>query len=146
MKIKRIEVHSEQDLIERLREVSMLDAPDVRPYEAAFISMERLRPDQVLPTQTYVLRSELEKVRALRWSLLEHGADIFDMKGYLTISLEEREEPLDLLPPIIEESVEKDGTLCLLINDGMHRMFLAWREWLVPSVIYIGCGSFGTTF
>lgn len=137
MKIKRVERHSERELIDCLRRVSMLEAPEVKPYESAFISLERLRLDHIWPSQSYVLRSEFEKVRTLRWSLLDCGIDMFDLEGYLTIFMEESEEPLNLLPPVVEESIESDGSLIPLINDGMHRMYLAWKEWVVPRVAYV---------
>jgi len=47
------------------------------------------------------------------------------------------EEDYALYPPIVEESLEADGTLALVINDGMHRLYLARLEWVVPQVVYI---------
>lgn len=137
MEIKQIEYHNEEELIHHLRLVTMLEAPQHRPYEAAYISIERFRTDHIWPSQGYILRSEFEKVRALRWALREHGRDMFAMNGYLTIWIDGEDESIDLLPPIIEESIEEDGSLIPLINDGMHRMYLAWREWVVPQVVYI---------
>jgi hypothetical protein len=43
----------------------------------------------------------------------------------------------DLYPPIVEESFEADGRLALIINDGMHRLYLARLEWVVPQVTYV---------
>lgn len=44
---------------------------------------------------------------------------------------------MDLLPPIVEESVENDGSVHLIINDGMHRVYMALREWFIPQVALI---------
>jgi len=137
MKITNIIHHAPEELISSLRKVTMLLAPEVYPYEKAFISLEKIRLDYIWPTQRYVLRSELEKIRALRWFLQERGYDLFNLEGYLTIEIDEEPYRFDLLPPIVEESVEKDGSLLAIINDGMHRLYLAWQEWVVPQVVYV---------
>jgi hypothetical protein len=33
--------------------------------------------------------------------------------------------------------MEADGSVALIINDGMHRLYLARLEWVVPQVTYI---------
>ena len=43
------------ELEERLRGITLLNQPDVHPYEDASISIERFKWDDVLPTSKYVL-------------------------------------------------------------------------------------------
>jgi hypothetical protein len=84
-----------------------------------------------------VLVDELEKVRLLKWRLEEHGYDLFNLNGFVRITLAGVDEPIDLLPPVVEEYIEKNGRIVHIINDGMHRVYAAYLEWVVPQVIYV---------
>ncbi|MFZ5634706.1 MAG: hypothetical protein ACOY40_17900 [Bacillota bacterium] len=137
MKIVRIERHGTGELIERLRRVSMLTHPDIFIYRDAFISLEKIRTEFLSPPQSYILTSELQKVRNLRWQLREFGVELFCLDGYVSIYLEDGDEPVDVLPPVVEESVEEDGSVHNIICDGMHRVSLARMEWAVPQVIFV---------
>ncbi len=137
MKIARIEHHSEKELLERLRNVRLLKQPDVKIYENCTITLERIATSCLYPTQRYVLIQELEKVRNLQWVLREHGYDIFYLNGYLDIWFEGEDAPVSLLPPVVEESIEDDGRVVVLINDGMHRLYLAHRQWIIPQVVFV---------
>jgi hypothetical protein len=137
MKIKAVERYPEKELMSRLRDVTMLKAPEVKVYTDAFISLERITPMAMAPPQNYILRDELKKVRELKWALEDHGVDIFELDGFIRLSLEEAEEPVDLLPPIVEESIEKDGSVHLIVCDGMHRIYMALREWVIPQVVLV---------
>ncbi len=125
------------DLIKGLAEVTMLKAPDVKIYRDALISLERISPKSLSPPQNYILREELKKVRQLKWSLEEHGVDLFQLDGFVRLTLKGFDEPVDVLPPIVEECIEKDGSFHLIINDGMHRVYMALREWIIPQVVLI---------
>ncbi|MEI7448465.1 MAG: hypothetical protein WCJ75_02485 [Desulfomonile sp.] len=137
MRIVHVEKFSEDNLLEGLRKVTMLKAPEIKVYEKAFISIEKISPACLAPPQNYILREELKKVRELKWMLEDHGVDIFQVDGFVRITLEGIEEPVDLLPPIVEESIEADGSFHLIINDGMHRVYMALREWVIPQVALI---------
>ena len=138
MQIERVERHSAQELIERLRKVTMLTNPGVFPYKDVFISLEKLSTSYLMPPQRYVLSSELLKVRALSWALREHSVDIFNLDGFVRIWFsKDIEDPIDLLPPVVEESIEDNGAVVNLINDGMHRVYMARLEWKIPQVIFI---------
>lgn len=137
MKIVAAQRFPEQQLVENLRKVTMLKAPDVKVYTNAFISLERLAVSALCPPQNYILRSELKKVRELKWALEDHGIDLFELNGFVRLQLEGYPEPVDLLPPIVEESIERDGSVHLIVNDGMHRVYMALREWVVPQVVLI---------
>lgn len=137
MEVIRVERFAEEQLIERLREVTMLKAPEVKVYETAYISLERISPAHLSPPQNYILKHELRKVRDLKWSLQNHGVDIFSLDGFVRLTIEGYHEPVDLLPPVVEESIEKDGSVHLIVNDGMHRVYMALREWVIPQVVLI---------
>ena len=140
MEIVQVKQYSVADLMARLRRVPLQEQPDVKIYENALISLETIHTKNLHPPQNYVWLAELRKVQELRWSLQEHGLNMFNLNGFVSYTVKESNEELvsyDLYPPIIEESFEADGTLALLINDGMHRVFLARSEWIVPQVIYV---------
>lgn len=140
MDIIALQRHSVEELITCLRRVPLLEQPEVLIYEQALISLEQIHTDSLHPPQNYLWLQELRKTQALRWGLAEHGVDLFRLDGYVTytVRLEDgAEATYDLYPPIVEESFEADGTVALLINDGMHRLYLARLEWAVPQVTYI---------
>ncbi|MBI4963530.1 MAG: hypothetical protein HY913_09665 [Desulfomonile tiedjei] len=137
MKIVAVERFPVDALIERLREVTMLKAPEIKVYGKAFISVEHISITSLSPPQNYILREELKKVRELKWALEEHGVDIFRLDGFVRLTLDGYDEPVDLLPPIVEESIEKDGTVHFIVNDGMHRVYMALREWVIPQVVLV---------
>ncbi len=137
MNIVKIERHGPEELLERLRRVSMLTRPDVFIYRDALVSLEKIRTDFLSPPQSYILAAELQKVRQLRWALKEFGVDLFCLDGYVSVYLEGCGDPVDVLPPVVEESVEADGSVHFIICDGMHRISLARMEWAVPQVIFV---------
>ena len=140
MEIVQVKHYSVADLMARLRRVPLQEQPDVKIYENALISLENIHTKNLHPPQNYVWLAELRKVQELRWSLQEHGLNMFNLNGFVSYTVREADGELvsyDLYPPIIEESFEADGTVALLINDGMHRVFLARSEWIIPQVIYV---------
>ena len=137
MKITQVERFPVNELISRLRNVTMLKASEIKVYTNTFISLEKIRPEFLAPPQNYILRQELKKVRELKWALEEQGVNIFELNGFVRLIFDSSKEPVDLLPPIIEESVESNGSAHLIINDGMHRIYMAMREWVIPEVALI---------
>ncbi len=140
MHITELVHHSAEELGRRLRQVPLLHQPDLLIYDQALISLELIHPDSLFPTQNYVWLQELRKVQELRWSLQEHGVDLFRLDGFVTYTVrldDGSEVSYDVYPPVVEESFEADGALVSLINDGMHRLYLARAEWVVPQVVYV---------
>ncbi|MDD3581595.1 MAG: hypothetical protein PHW74_11305 [Desulfobacca sp.] len=140
MEIIQVKHHSEDELIARLRQVPLKEQPDVLVYRQALITLELIHTNYLHPPQNYLWLQELRKVQELRWSLKDNGLDMFRLDGFVTYTVREPEGRLvsyDLYPPVIEESFEADGTVALIINDGMHRVYLARQEWVVPQVIYV---------
>ncbi len=140
MNIVSLERHSAAELLSRLRRVPLLKQPDVLVYEHALISLEQIHPDALNPTQNYIWLAELRKTQELRWSLAAQGVDLFRLDGFVTYTVrlpDGEEATYDLYPPVVEESIEGDGAVALLINDGMHRLYLARLEWVVPQVTFV---------
>ena len=140
MDIIALEHHPAAALIACLRKVPLLEKTDVLVYSQALISLEQIHPNCLNPPQNYIWLQELRKTQELRWSLSAWGVDLFRLDGYVTytVRLPGGEEVVyDLYPPIVEESFEADGRLALIINDGMHRLYLARLEWVIPQVTYV---------
>ncbi len=140
MDIVAIDRHSPADLIEALRRVPLLHQPETLVYERALITLEQIHTDHLHPAQNYLWLEELRKVQELRWSLRAWGIDLFRLDGYVTYTVKRADgsqADYDVYPPVIEESIEADGSVALLINDGMHRIYLARLERLIPQVVFI---------
>jgi hypothetical protein len=137
MRVTKVQHFSPEELIKRLRKVTMLKRPDVYPYKDSFISLERVSTNYLSTSQYYILVDELKKVRDLKWALQEHGIDIFNLKGYIKFWLEGRDFPMDLLPPVVEESIESDGSVINIVADGLHRIYMARLEGIIPQVVFI---------
>jgi hypothetical protein len=137
MDIVKVEHHSPEELLANMRRVGMLTHPDERPYEHSEITVPILHTNEIAPAQRYVLNCEIMKVRDLRWTLREHEIDLFKLDGYVTIWLKGYDDPIDVLPPVIEESREADGSVVKILNDGMHRVYLARMERSPIQVVYV---------
>lgn len=137
MEILHIKPHGPDELIHNLRKVTMLTRPEAYVYERCPIELRTMHTDHIAPAQRYVLTQEIIKVRELRWTLRDHGVDLFKLDGYLTMRLDGCDDPIDLLPPVIEESAEADGSVVNILNDGMHRVYLARMERSPIQVIYV---------
>ena len=136
-KIERVEHFPSDDLVTRLRRVTMLKRPEIFIYQHAEISLQEMDTEVLFPAQSYVLVQEMQKVRRLKWELARLGYDLFRLEGYIKIWLEGEDHPIDLLPPVVEESVERNGRVVNIINDGMHRLYLAYLEWTIPQVVFV---------
>lgn len=145
MKITSIKTYSVEELHKRLRNVTMLNDPEVKPYENAMIYNTYMPTCRMAPAQLYVLKSEFEKVRDLRWSLLsaanidilQFGNGLNETVGFVEILTDSFDEMITVLPPIIEVSKEDNGEVVNIINDGMHRCFLARSSMITPTVVRI---------
>jgi hypothetical protein len=138
-KIIRVERHSQEELCDRLRNVNMLLEREAYPYKEVEIELRKVSFSQVVPAQRYVLGDALKRAQNLEWELAAKGVDLFALNGYVTIWTDQAGEdtPIDVLPPIIEHSVEANGESVNIINDGMHRMYVARLEWRSPEVVFI---------
>lgn len=138
LNITKVTKQSEKKLIEKLYNISLMKNPEIKPYQNTLISLEKIAISSLSPTQRYIMKTELEKVKKLYQELKNHNTDLFNLNGYATIYLEEHPDfPIDVLPIIIEESIEKNGNIHLIVNDGMHRCYTALELNIIPQVIYV---------
>jgi len=137
MKIRILKHHNKYKLIRRLKNITMLKDSHNYIYEHAFISIEKVNTDCLVPPQNYVLNPELKNKLELKYAFEEADIDIFNLDGYVEFSLEGDDTIRTLLPPVVEESIENDGMIIPIINDGMHRIYLARIEKKPIEVIFI---------
>ena len=139
MKITRIEKISVADLFAALRRVALYERPLSLPYARADLTLlEAFAPDELVPAQLYVKRSELAKIARLREALREHDVDLFALRGYVRFwTPDGPADGIDLLPPVVECSREPVGPCIKLINDGMHRVYAARAARRPITVVYV---------
>lgn len=136
MNILSTKFFNEEALIQQLRKVTMLKDPTNYIYKDVYISLENINTDYLIPPQNYLLNNELENKLELKYALEKHGYDLFNLNGYLEFQLDTG-QIVTLLPPIVEESIEQNGAVLPIINDGMHRVYLARVHGVNPKVIFI---------
>lgn len=141
MKFKRVEMKSRNELIRRLHYVTLAGSKE-KVYEHAHIDLPFVHniTDEIHPCQYYVGQKDLDKVRDLYQSILTYSEgeiDIFNLNGYVEFVLEDSEDVITITPPICEVSLESNFQRVTLINDGMHRMFLARLLWQNVRIVLI---------
>ena len=52
------------------------------------------------PPQNYIWLAELRKVQELRWSLQEHGLNMFHLNGFVSYTVKEPNGELDVVRPL----------------------------------------------
>lgn len=110
---------SSEQLIEQVRNTTMLTDKTIHPYKNAIIRLEEMPIDDILPTQLYILNDHLETQKNLRYELLEKGHDTLRLFG--SVILRSVDMTVGMMPPVVEDDHEFGP--CLL--DGTHRAYLA---------------------
>ncbi len=105
-------------LLETVRNVGLLNNPDVKPYIDADIDIRIFDIRFIKPTTLYLLRTNLSVQRSLSSELAEQGHDPLQLDGRLL--LETPEQQIGLIPPIVEHDPEFGD--CLI--DGAHRTYV----------------------
>lgn len=132
----RINYLSFGEMREGLKDVRLKGFPDVKPYQFATITLEKLDPNYLHPVQNYVLESELMKVRGVRDVILDNfGINILNLNS--SIDVYYGDEIISVLPVIIEEHIGNDGRIYNLICDGAHRAMVSRLEQSFISCVYI---------
>lgn len=133
----KIEFIPKTQILSQLRQTRLMGHGQPFVYKNALLEIrEQVDPDQLIPAQRYVLTADFQRIRALYNLFLQQDIDIFALQGGLLFwpcpepcrSIVEgfqETDPIPLLPPIVEASVEANGKTVLLINDGMHRIYTA---------------------
>jgi len=126
-------------LLSQLRKTRLQGFHGAQPYANIPIQLvHALDTDVLTPAQNFVLTSGVEKMLQLRAALLVRGVDIFALSGGIrVITSDAPSEQIPVIPPIVEESCERDGRTVLLINDGMHRCYAARSLRLSISVVIV---------
>ncbi|MBF0212853.1 MAG: hypothetical protein HQM00_04710 [Magnetococcales bacterium] len=134
MKITRIETIPEAELLRRFATTRLRGHGQPLIYERARLELVRqVDPATLYPAQRYVLREDHQRLRDLYRLFQGRGIDIFNLEGGLFFWLADpsspdgEEGPIPLMPPVVELSLEPDGRMIPLINDGMHRVYTAMR-------------------
>lgn len=127
----------ETELADRLRTITLLKS-DVRPYAAAEIRFATVPPDLLFPAAYYVSRPHLQRQREIRDALMRQGIDTLELFG--GAEFRTGGEVWTIIPPVVEFSPERAAfaprrpgdlpapaaeLVVPLINDGLHRVWLA---------------------
>jgi hypothetical protein len=137
VKILSVDRIDRVELLSRLRRTRLLGFDGTQPYAAATLELVPATDTGTLaPAQNYVLKSGVAKILELRAALVPFGIDLFALDGGLSVrTADEPDEPIPVIPPVVEESREPDGRTVLLVNDGLHRTFAARSLGLPISVV-----------
>jgi hypothetical protein len=137
VEIISIERFSEDFLLSRLRQTRLRGFDGAQPYANIPLQLvQALDTDALAPAQNYVLTAGVEKMLQFRAALLVRGIDTFDLHGGIqVVTSDAPEEKVTVIPPVVEESRERDGRTVLLISDGMHRCYAARSLCLPISVV-----------
>jgi hypothetical protein len=127
LRVLSVEPFGPDELLGALRRTRLRGFDGARPYETATLELAPATDPEVLaPAQRYVLEDTVAKILELRAALLPHGVDMFALDGGAYVrTADSPDEPVPVIPPIVEESYEPDGRTVLIINDGIHRIFAA---------------------
>ncbi len=139
MHVTRVESFGVDELFAALRRVTLHERPLSLPYARADLTLlEDFSPDDLVPAQRYVKKSELTKIARLAAALRNHGVDPFALRGYVRFwTTDGPPEGMDILPPVVECSREAAGPCVKLINDGMHRVYSARAAGRGITVVYV---------
>jgi hypothetical protein len=137
--ILSIESFSAGHLLSKLRQTRLRGFDGAQPYANASLELVHGFDTSLLaPAQNYVLTGGVDKILALRAALLPRDVDILSLDGGVhVVTSDDPAERIPVIPPIVEESRERDGRAILLINDGMHRCYAARRLGLPISAVVV---------
>ena len=141
VQILSLEVFPPEYLLSRIRKTRLRGFEGAQPYiDASLELVHSLDTDALTPAQNYVLTPGVSKVLELRAALLAKGVDIFALDGgAYVVTSDDPDERIPVIPPIVEESRERDGGTVLLVNDGMHRVYAA-RSLGLPVTVVLARG------
>jgi hypothetical protein len=100
-------------------------------YRDATLSVESVDTNDLTPAQRYVLADGVQTILEIADAFAALGIDVFALRGALLWwpeGADLNEPPIPFLPPVIEESTEREGQKVLLINDGIHRVYAARKR------------------
>lgn len=130
MKILSLRKHSKEELLRRLRKVTLLHSSKTKNpvyvYRNSEIELVNLPVSVLIPEQFYQIESLLRKLRDLQKALREKNIDMFNLDGYVSSYVTNESKKIHtLLPVVVECQREKDGSVIPIILDGYHRISIA---------------------
>ena len=141
LKIAKHYVLSTVETLDRLLNTRLKGFEEPFIYRHAKLELLQNCPvSELVPPQRYVLSGTVQTILELYEEFKSLGVDIFALQGALlfwTDGMDLTGPPIPFLPPIVEESTERDGQVVKLVNDGMHRTFAARMLGLKPNVIFV---------
>ena len=142
MRIVKYQILPEIDTLNRLRNVRLKGFGQPFVYQNANLHLiSGICIDLLTPPQRYVLRPTVEKIVEIATAFdTQYHIDVFSLVGALFFWTDEMDlsaEPIPFLPPIVEQSIERNNRAVMLINDGMHRVYAARLLNRKPNVIFI---------
>lgn len=125
MKILSYKKHSKEELIKRLRKVTLLHSSNTKNpifvYKNAEIKLTNLPVSILMPENFYQVEEILLNLKNLQKAFMQKNIDIFSLNGYVSYVTDESKNIHTLLPVIVEYQREKDGSINPIILDGCHR-------------------------
>lgn len=132
MQIIKYDLLSEADLLSRLKRTRLRGFDRAEVYRDATLEIMEADPAVLTPAQRYVLQEGVQAILDVADAFQPRGIDIFALRGGLLFWTEgtdpDNDAPIPFLPPVIEESIEREGKKILLINDGIHRVYAARKR------------------
>jgi len=132
MRILQYKKHSKDELVNRLRKVTLLHSSNtpnpIYVYENVEIELTHIPVSSILPSQFYYLEEPLLRVGKIQEALAEHKLDLFSLDGFVKYITNQSDVVYSLLPIVVEYQPEKDGRINPIILDGIHRVILARKE------------------
>lgn len=123
MIITNYKLHSHQELFDIIRRTHLAGDNNIMPFQDAGVSIQKLSYHDVIPTQTFVLNTQLAKIHNIYTQMMRNGINIFDLAGFLSYQVASAamsDTAFVLTPPIIEIIDNQP-----LLIDGQHRITYA---------------------
>lgn len=141
MKIARHQILSTVETLDRLGNTRLKGFGQPFIYRYAKLELiENCPVSELVPPQRYVLNGTVQTILDLYKTFKPLGVDIFALRGALLFWTDETDPwgpPIPFLPPIVEESTERNDRVVKLVGDGMHRVFTARKLGRDPNVIFV---------
>lgn len=129
MKILNLQKYTKEELIKKLRQVTLLHSSQTKDpiyvYKNAEIELTNLPVSTLMPGNFYQIEGTLLNLRNLQKALKKKNIDIFNLNGYISYATDESKHVHTLLPVIVEYQPEEDGSINPIILDGLHRISIA---------------------
>ena len=83
MNITEYQVHPFRDLYGVIQHTHLMGNPDIHPFAAADIQLEHVSYTDLIPTQNFVLKSQLRRISYLHSYFALNGIDLAKILGFI---------------------------------------------------------------